>query len=152
KIDRQLGTPIVRNMLQCDRPAHFKGVDLVRTATERWICCRSLEIASLPIVFRKYGELTHDRRQLPVAAGGEREFYLSLTDLFGLRHVGIVGPEERSALLLQDVQREDHVIDRDRLAIVPSRSLAQVESDPRLVRCDFDRFSDEAVFGFSIVI
>ena len=62
----------------------------------------------------------------------------ALADLLGPVDGAVVEAVERLALGLQGLEREDHVVDGDRPAVVPARLGAQGEDHPRAVLRPFD--------------
>ena len=100
----------------------------------------------------KHRELADDLRQFVVLAAAEGEFHDPLVELLRLGDVLPVGGVLRRALRLQDVEREDHVVGGDRLAVVPARLRAQGEDRPRAVLGIFDGLGDQAVGGGGLVV
>ena len=82
---------------------------------------------------RQHRKFTQNQRQFDIPWSIEREANPAavLHDRFG--DVGIVGGIERQTALAQGFETPDHIVRRDRCAIVPARFGAQVESDPGVV-------------------
>jgi hypothetical protein len=95
-------------------------------------------------------ELAHDLRQFAVAGSVEREGDLALAGLLGLGHVAVVGRQLR-VILLERVEREDDVVRRDRLAVVPARLGTQAIGHRGEVSRVADGVGEQAVFGRNLV-
>ena len=70
--------------------------------------------------------------------------------LLGLHHTAIIAVPE-GVQLLQRVEAPDHVLDRDRLAVVPLRLRVQAKARRGKVGGIADRFGDERVLGGGLV-
>jgi len=81
----------------------------------------------------------------------EGEFHDPLVELLRLGDVLPVSGILRRALRLQDVERENHVVGGDRLAVMPACLRAQGEDRPRPVLGIFDGLGDQAVGGGGLV-
>ena len=102
-------------------------------------------------MFRQYGQLTEDQRQLAVVAVLELEQHLERVLRDHFRYIGVVAAVERGAAFDQGVEGEHHVFGADRLAIVEASLRAQIETDPAVVRGFFDLPGDQAVFGKGLI-
>ena len=95
--------------------------------------------------------LAGDQRQLPVHLAVEGELDLAVADLLGLDDVGVVGAVERVALGLEGLEGPDHVLDRDRRAVLPARLGPQREDHPGAILRHLDALGDQAVFRERLV-
>jgi hypothetical protein len=95
-------------------------------------------------------ELTQDHRHFAVARRIEYKGDFALAGLLDFHHVAIVRRHHR-AVLLERLHGEDHVLDRDWLAVVIPRCGAQAEARRRKVRRMADRFGDEPIVGGDFV-
>ncbi len=93
----------------------------------------------------KHGKLPENQRQLAILTWTEAEFDGSLADLLHALDVRVVQAVHRRTFLGQRVEGPDHVLDGDRLAVVPTRLFAQREGDPRAVFRRLDRLRDQPV-------
>ena len=148
-IDRQVLAPPVLDPLDHDVAAGLEVDDAVGAAAERRLQGGLLEVAllGLPVVLRQDRHLADDQRQLPVAGLGERELDPPLAELLRARDAAVVESVEGMSLGLERLERPDHVVHGDRLAVVPARLGSQVEDHPGTILRPFDGLGDEAVFG-----
>ena len=109
---------------------------------------RFLPEASLPShqCLGQHPELPEHDRHFPIAGGIERERDLALAGLLDLHDVAIKGANE-GAVFLEGLEGKDHVLDRDRLAVVVASGGAQAKGGGRKVRGMTDRFRDKPVIG-----
>src|SRR5450759_268206 len=149
---RQARAPIVLHPLQLDRSAGNKFLDTVGAGAQWFLQrrCRDVALAAfavgtLPIIFRQYRQLTDDGRQFAISGRVEREFYIALAGLFGFHDVTIIGAVHRT-VLLQHADRENHIIWRHRLAVVPARLLAKTIGHPPKVIGMRRRLGEQAIF------
>ena len=70
-------------------------------------------------MFRQDRKLADDLRQLAIARRIENEGHLALARLFRLGDVTVIGGKLR-AVFLQRLERKNHIVGRDRLAVMPS--------------------------------
>ncbi len=103
-------------------------------------------------MLRQDRDLAGDQRQFAIAGLAEDEPDGAFAHLLGPDDAPVIEPVEGLALALQGVEREDHVIDGDRLAIVPARLGPQGEGDPGPVLGPFDSFGDQPVLGERLVL
>ena len=149
--------PIVGDFLIDDRVAGREILDPVGARAERRLQ-RGLRhvalfagfVGAFPPVLRQHRQLTDDLRQFAVARSVEHEGDFALGGFFRLGHVPVIGAELRT-VLLERVERENHVLGRHRLAVVPMRIGAQAIGDRRAVRRVADRFRQQAIFGRYLV-
>ncbi len=102
-------------------------------------------------MLRQDRHLAGDQRQLAVAGLLEDELHAPLADPLGAVDRAVVEAVEWLALGLQRLQREDDVVDGDRLAVVPTRLRPQGEGHPRSVVRPLDPLGDQAVLGERLV-
>ena len=97
-------------------------------------------------MLRQDGELAHDHRQLAIAFHVEGERHLVRAGRFGLRHVLVI---ERHAGIggLVHVEAVDHVLGRDRRAVVPARLVAKLEGHRGIVGRIGRPFGDQPIGG-----
>ena len=152
-IDVEILGPIVLHPLVDDGAAGHEFLDPVGAVAERRLERGGADVAllagcvgSLPPMLRQHAELTQDHRHFTVTRRIEDEGDLALAGLLDLHDVAIVGRLHR-AVLLDHFHREDHVLDRDRLAIVVARVGAQAERRRREVGRMADRFGDQPILG-----
>ena len=91
-----------------------------------------------------------DLRQFAIARRVEGEGHLALGGLLGLHHMAIIGGILRM-VLLEHLQRPDHVLRRHRLAVVPARLGPQAIGDGGIVVGITHGFGEQAVFGGDLV-
>jgi hypothetical protein len=75
-------------------------------------------------MLRQHVELADDLRQFAISGLIEREGDVALAGLLGLGDMPVIGGRLR-VVLLERLEREDHVFDRDRLAVMPFGACAQ---------------------------
>ena len=107
-------------------------------------------VVSFPPVLGQYSELPEDRRHFPIAGGIESECDLALAALLNLHDVAIKGADE-GVVFLVGLEGIDHVLDRDRLAVVVASGGAQAKGGGRKVRGMTDRFCDQPVMRRRLV-
>ncbi len=127
-VDVEVLAPIVLHALVNDRAAGDELLDPVGATAERRLEPGGADVALVAVrcrclptsasAARRAGRRSAAARGCP-AVEGECDF--ALAGLLGLGHVPVVGRVLR-VMLLERLQREDHVVDGDRLAVVPARS------------------------------
>src|SRR5262245_5687447 len=95
-------------------------------------------------MFGQYPELPEDRRHFSIAGGIESESDLAFAALINPHDVAIKGPDE-GVVFLVSLEGIDHVIDRNRLAVVVASRGAQAKGGGCKVRRITDRFRDQPV-------
>ena len=150
-VHRQILAPIVGDALVRAPAAGLELIDLVGCAAERRIERRVFEVALLPIVLGQHRQLAEDERQLAVLTWFEAELDGTVADLLYLVDAGVVGTEDRRSLRAQGVEGPHHVLDRDRLAVVPARLRAQGEDHPRTILRRLDALGEQAVLAERLV-
>ena len=123
-IDVQILGPIVLHP-PVDHPAAGDEVlDAVGAVAERRlerggadVALLARGVAALPPVLGQHPQRPEDHRDFMVAGGVEREGDLALAGLLDLRDVAVEGADE-GVVFLVGLEGEDHVLDRDRLAVV----------------------------------
>ena len=103
-------------------------------------------VGAFPPMLGQHVELTQDQRHFAVARRVENEGDLALAGLLDLDDVPVVGARMR-VVLLEHLEREDHVLDRHRLAVVVARAGAQSEGRRGKIGRMTYRFCDQAVLG-----
>ena len=152
-LDVEIRAPIVLHALVDDLAAGRKILDAVGAGAERRLERGGADVAflavlvgALPPMLGQDVELADDLRQLAVAGTIEREGDLAIAGFFHLDDVAIIGGELRT-VFLERIEGEDHVIRRDRLAVVPFRFRAQpIGGRGEVVRIAH-RLGDEPVFA-----
>ena len=156
-IDAQILAPIVIDARPGDGASGRHAVDLVGGRAERDFKRRTGNVALLalcilafPPVLGQNGKLSQNLRQFAIALLAEGEFHLMFASLFRLLHVAIIFVVHRR-LLLQHIERPDHVIDGDRLAIVPFRFWIELELNPGEIIGILQGFGNERVLRRSLI-
>src|SRR4051795_13213279 len=101
-------------------------------------------------MLRQDRELPDDLRQFAVARRVEHELYLTLADLLGFHHMAVIGRVLR-VMLLEGIEREDHVIRGYRLAVVPFGLRPQAVSHEGEIIRMADGLGQRAVLGRDFV-
>ncbi len=86
-----------------------------------------------------------DQRQLAIVGAGEIEPDAALADLLDAGDLAEIGLVVGAALVAQDLHREDHVVDGDRLAVREFRRRVERELDPAPVGRRLDGLGEVAV-------
>ena len=144
-IRRKLGGPVVGVALVDDAGAGIDFFDHVRPAADRGLQCRFLKIPARQDMLWKDRHQPENEGHLPVEFGPENELHRPLVRALDFRDLRIVCPMIGAAMLPQRLQRENHVVDRDRFAVGERRLGPKFERDPAPIVGRFDGFSDEAV-------
>ena len=92
----------------------------------------------------QYSELPEDHRHFPIADGIQSESDLALAALLDLHHVAVKGADEGVHFLVR-LERIDHVLDRNGLAVVVASGGAQAKGGGRKIRRMTNRFRDQPV-------
>ena len=136
-IDVEVFAPIVLDALVDDIVGGRKFLDFVRAAAERHVERGFLDAAFLavlvgafPPVLRKDGELADNLRQFATASPVEREGDFTVAGLFCLDDVTITCAGLRT-YFLECIEGENHVVRRDRLAVLPFCFRAKSKGDRR---------------------
>jgi hypothetical protein len=101
------------------------------------------------------GEHRHqseDERQLAIFAAGKVEAHGTLADRFGLGDLGVVGAMVGASFVAQKLPGEDHVLDRDRLAVGEPRRRVEMKGDVAALRVGLDRARDQAIEREGLVV
>lgn len=101
-------------------------------------------------MLRQYGDFADDGGQFAVSRRVERKGDLAFCGLFGLGDMPVVRCIHR-AVFFQGLKREDHVLRRHRLAVVPARLLAQPVFDPGEIVGIGSRLGQQSVKGGDLV-
>src|SRR5882757_4901053 len=130
-VDVEILAPVVLDALVDDGATGGEFLDAIRAAAERRLQRRCSDVALLagrigpfPPVLGQNGELAENIRKLAVARLVERELNLTLTDLFSLGDMPIIGALARIVLLVC-IKGEDHILRGHRHAVMPARLGAQ---------------------------
>ena len=104
--------------------------------------------ASLPShqCLGKHDHLAGDTRQFAIAGPVERELDLALAGLLALDDVTVI-PVEHRAVLLQRIEREDNILRRHRLAVVPACGRVQTIDGPGKIVGIGDGIGEQPVSG-----
>ena len=156
-IDVQILGPIVLHPFVDHRAAGDEFLDAVGGIAERRLEYGGADVAllaravgSFPPVPGQHPELPEDDRHFMIAGGVEREGDLALAALLHFLDVAIEGADEGIGFL-ECLEGKDHVLDRDRGAVVVARGRAQAKGDGLKVRGMTDRFGDQPVVGHRLV-
>ena len=157
-LGRNLRTPVILHLFEHHGTAGNEFLDPVRPGPERRlqrgrrdVALAALAVGAQPVVFRQHRQFTDDGRQFAVSRAVEGELDIALAGFLGFDDVLVIGSVHR-AVLLQDLEREDHVVGRHRFAVVPARFLAQAVGDRGKVVGVGGGFSQQAVFGDDLVL
>ncbi len=149
--DGQILGPPVLDALVGNAAAGIHLLDAVGSRAQRNLERRLGKIArlavgagGLPEMLGQDRQLADDHRQLAVALDVEDERDLIVAGLLGLGHVLVVEGEVRRRLL-DGVEREDHVLGRDRLAVMEARLRTQLEGRGAEVVGKGDPFGEQAI-------
>ena len=152
-IDVQVLGPIVLHPPVNHRAAGDEFLDAVGAIAERRlergcadVALLARRVASFPPVLGQDPELPEDHRHFPIAGGIERESDLALAALLNPRDVPVKGADI-GVVFLVGLEGVDHVLDRNRLAVVVAGGGAQAKGGGRKVRGVTDRFRDQSVMG-----
>ena len=127
-VDWQVPPPVVGITAVDDAAARIDALDRVGAAAERRRERRLLEGHRRVIGLRDDRHEPEDQRQLAVRRlGVEDEAHRARIGPFDLPHLVVIEPVVGPALLLQRLPREDHVVDRDRAAVVECASGLKVK-------------------------
>ncbi len=155
--DGQVLRPIVLDALIGDRAPGIDRLDLVGARAQRDLERRLGDVALLavgagafPEMLGQYRDLPDDLRQLAVGLDVECEGDLVLAGLLCLYDVLVVEGVLRMRLLL-GLQAEDHILGRDRRAVMPTRLGAQPERHGGIVVGVGNPLRDLAVFGGGLI-
>src|SRR5215471_9947566 len=134
-----------------------KIFDAIRSTAERRlergladIALFAVCIGSFPPMFWQDGELTDDLRQFAVAWRIEHEGDLAVAGFFRFGDMPVISRKLR-AVLPERVERENHIIRRDRLAVLPLSLRPQPVRDRGEIGWKADRFRYQAVFARNLV-
>ena len=151
-VDGQVLAPIVVPAPVAHEGALLEVTDLVGAGAERGLQCGLLELARGVVGLGEDRQPRHPRRQVAVRRHGEGE--ANRVGIDGLRLDDILEQREAvrgMALLLEDVEAEDHVGRGHWRAIGEPGFGAHAEGDGAAVRGKLRRVRDEAVDGVRLV-
>jgi hypothetical protein len=156
-IDVQILGPIVFHPLVDHLATGDEFLDAVGGIAERRFEYGGADVAllargvrSFPPVPGQHPELPEDDRHFMIAGGAEPEGDFALAALLHFLHVAIEGADEGIGFL-ECLEGKDHVLDRDRGAVVVTRGRAQAKGDGCKVRGVTDLFGDQPVVGHRFV-
>ena len=101
-------------------------------------------------MLRQDRHLPDDLRQLAIALHVEAECHFALARLFGRGHIGVIGAIE-GIVLLQRLERPDHVFRLHLLAVMKARALAQHIGDGGIIRRVAYTFGKQPIFAGRLV-
>ena len=105
---------------------------------------------AFPPMLRQNDELPDNLRQFAISRRIERKCHIPFASFLGLRHVREIKRILR-AVGLQRIKRENHILGRHRLAILPPRSFSEPIRDGRIIRRITHRFREQSVGGRNLV-
>ena len=105
---------------------------------------------AFPPMLRQHVDLADDLRQFAIAGLIEGKGDIALAGFFRLGDVAIIGRHLRR-MLLERVERKDHVLRRHRLAVMPFGIGAQAIGDGGKIGRMADAFRQQTVFGRDFV-
>ena len=148
---------MILHPLQRDRSSGDEFLDAIGTGAQRLlqrgrgdVALAAFAVGPLPPVLRQYRELAHDLRKLAIARRIEGKLDLAIADFFGLHHVAVIGRILRM-MFLERIERENHVVRRHRLAVMPFCLRPQTIGDGGKILGMADRLGQRAVFGRNFV-
>ena len=152
-IDVQIVGPIVLHPRVNHHSAGDEFLDAVGAISERRlergcadVALLARRVASFPPMLGQYSELSEDHRHFPIAGGIESESDLALAALLDTHDVAVKCADE-GVVSLVGLEGIDHVLERNRLAVVMPSFGAQAKRGRRKVRGVTDRFCDQPVMG-----
>src|SRR5262245_25926434 len=152
-INVQTVGPIVFHPPVNHHTAGHELLDAVGAIAERrlergcaYVALLARRVASFPPVLGQYSELSEDHWHFPIVGGTENESDLALAALLNSHDVAVKGADE-GVVFLVGLEGIDHVLDRNRLAVMVAGGGAQAKGRGRKVRGMTDRFRDKPVMG-----
>ena len=150
-IDRQVCTPPVLHPVDLDVASRFEGADAVGSTAQGAFQRGLGEIARRPPFFRHHRQLTGDVGKLAVRRTGELELHLVRPQFHGARDILVIEAVKRRAVLLEGLERPDHVVGGDGGAVVKPGFGPQREGGVGKIFRHLDRFRDQPVPGGNFV-
>ena len=148
---RQVLGPPVFHSFKLYAAARRYLADAIGAATQWWLQAALAEVAGGPPVLGQHSELAQDHGQLAVVLVLEVEAHLELVLGHHLRHVGVVVAVQGITFFQEDVEGEDHILGRDRGAVVEACLGVEDEAHVAVVGSLVDLLGYQAVLGEGLV-
>ena len=156
-VRRQIGAPMVGHPLEGQGRSRVHVGDAIGARAERRlqrgrgdVARIAVRVGSRPPVSRHHQQLADDMRQFLVAGPVEGEADRARIERLGRRHMLIVEPQGGIVVDL-GIERPDHIVGRDRFAVMPARALAQAIFDPGVIVRIAQRLGQKAVHRRNLV-
>ncbi len=144
-VDRQIGAPPVADALEHHLPARLHPADPVRAAAQGRFEGGGLEVPVLPVVLRQHGQFAEAQDQQRIVGRLEYEANAVAVEDIDAAHPLQARPVAWMTVLEQQTIGEGDIVGGNRLAIVKTGRIAQVEDDPAAIVRVLDRFGDQSV-------
>ncbi len=141
----QVTAPVVGIAHEADRAAGVDLAHLVGARTKRRLESGILVGVGVDRVLGKHRHQPEDERDLAVAGRVEGEADDPVRQTLRLRDLGEIGAVVGATLGLEQLEREQHVVGRDRLAVGEVCLGVEMEGDRRAVFGNLDAFGHEPV-------